>query len=396
VLLFEVGSNVGSLGVQPGDHIVRQTSVAVTFNGMAIPLETLIAVRCSYGWDQPVSTADITLSTYPIAGGTYHDPVEVTVNGVLRFVGILADKDYSNSPRTVVLKARGDLCRAEEYENQNPDLDPFMPEPGIDLSTLLGGPSSGTLKEITLAVLTVCGVDTSNAAAWADPPHVYGLEADEEFMWKFGTTGLSYLHSLFEASAGHRLFHSGDGLLWLAQIIGRPRSGAADLTIAEGVDILDGGNMTRSISKHASTVVVSGLDDGDGFGPLYAVATDGPSPFPPDKTFRVSSSMIETEAFASELANDFWILEVDRELVTGSVSTWRDDVMGPGQSHLVLSGPEQPTSVYGDAGPGGRLGTGEKLWVIGLTLDLNEKGEFTQTMSYLGGGLEADYVPVPV
>src|SRR6185295_19341357 len=200
--------------------------------------DEVLSIHCAYGWDRATSEAQIVLHSKP-ASADYHSDVVIRVNAKVRFVGILTAFDFANWPRSVGIQAKSHLVLAEDYLNQAGETDPEEGQPGLALDALLGVATGGTLQQIVVAVLTICGVDTSNSSRWPDPPHVYGLIAPEEFTWRMGESGMAFLHRVFEASAGYRLFSSGDGDLWMAQIVGRP-SNVWDIWLQQGVDILDG------------------------------------------------------------------------------------------------------------------------------------------------------------
>ncbi len=380
----ELGSALLGLTVPataPGNNIVVSFNrVEVEIGGEVLADDEVLSIHVEYGWDKATSEAQIVLRS-KLATGTYHSDVQIAVNGILRFTGILTNFDYANWPRSVGIQAKSRLVLAEDYLNQDGDTEPDEGQPGLALDVLLGVDTGGTLQQIVIAVLDICGVDTSNAGNWADPPHVYGLVAPEEFTWRMGESGLAFLHRLFEASAGYRLFSSGDGELWLAQIVGRP-SNVWDIWLQQGVDILDGGKVSRGIDKSANGVRVRGYDDGED--PVDVLVIDANLPWSPDVAIvhQVSSPMIEDAAFAAELITTYWLPEVEREVSTATVSTWRDDPFGPTQTFLI------------DALD--RLGMGEPGWVLSNTLEVDEHGQLTQSVNLVAGGADPDAAAVPI
>ncbi len=381
--LADVGfAEPGALG--PADVIVQMTTVDGTLLGVS--LDDIISLKISDGFHQPVSTADVVLRNKP-AVGDYMDPVTLTVNGIICFDnGVMADEwDFTGWPTSVTLHAKHELCKAEKFINQVGDLDAAEGQPGMTLDVLLGGPESGTLKQITTAVLAICGVGY-NPDNFADPPHIYGLEAPEELTWRLGESGLAFLQRIFEASAGYRLFGA-SGQLYLAQIIGRPRDDAPDFTLVYGTHILEGARANRNKSKARNGVTIKGYDDGAGDGPLQVDVVEANYDWSPDVALVevIPSSLIEDETFATELATDYWLPEVNREIWTASIPTWIDVVdvvMGPAQTALLDATDE--------------LDVGEPGWVLGVELTVSENGELVRTVQLAGGGLPADYDPLPV
>ncbi len=73
---------------------------------------------------------------------------------------------------------------------------------------------------------------------------------------------------------------------------------------------------------------------------------------------------------------EYWLGELNREVVKVTMTTPRSDVIGPGQIHLV----------QGPGGSADRLGVGERLWVQTCTGEMTNSGQFSQTVSYIGGG----------
>jgi hypothetical protein len=379
--LGELDLGFAALGGTPASSVaVRRPTLTVTANGNT--LDNVFGAHLTFGWDQLASTASITLAARPeIDDVPYNCTVTVTCGVdqvVKRFEGRLREWDYSFYPRAVVLHAAGTLSLLEEFEQKLDTVGDDEGAPGLELEPLLGiplGSGGGTLKEIISAVLDDVGV-TYTAGLLADPTHEYGLEAPEEFTWRQGETAAGYVNRLCEASEGYRLFNSADGDVYLAQIKGRPR-GSTDLAFTAGVDIFESSRANRSITQTRNSVRVNGLDYGDGDGPVTYLleSSNDIQTVAGSHLFTVSSSLIETEDWAETMAN-FWSGEMNREIVQVTLHTFRDDVIGPAQTHLV------------DALD--RLGTGEPLWVKRVEIDVSG-GEFSQTMTYLGGGLPDDY-----
>jgi hypothetical protein len=99
--------------------------------------------------------------------------------------------------------------------------------------------------------------------------------------------------------------------------------------------------------------------------------------------FEYNNTMLERRANSSpgagiscEAMADYWLGELNREVVKLTMTTPRTDVIGPGQVHLV----------QGAGGAADRLGTGEKLWVQSIAGELATSGAISQTLGYIGGG----------
>jgi hypothetical protein len=375
----------------------RSISLEVTLGGTAIA--NVLSVEIQTGWDQMVATATIALTGLPYDSGgndislAYNQEVVVTAGttptppGTVarRFVGLLKEQEWSLYPRTLVLHCQDYLSLLDEYVMDEGDIDEEEGTPGLSLEGLLGTADGGTLKEIVEAVLWRVSDAFDGLLAWdsanlADPPHVYGTEGPEVFTWPRGAKASDYLADLFRATAGYRLFSSGDGNIYMPQVIGRPRD-ETDLAFRQGVDIFAAG-ARRSIVGAKNQIKVVGYDWGDVDGPLEWTE-DAPNDYQPDAGTHVythNSGQIETEALAADIAV-YWAQEYSREIVRiDGLESWRDDVQGPAQTHLV------------DALD--RLGTGEPLWCLRHTIRVGET--WTVSNSYVGGGLPLDYTPVPI
>lgn len=391
--------------------ILRRVSASADWTGSSSGSFTnILTARASFGFDKRVSEASIVTPTKPAA--TYDDAVTLTMGVVgsnvsVRFIGFVRDFRYSPSPRGVETVCRGLLTRAAEYENwEDPQL--FG---GLMIQDLLGTPT-GTAPEIVKVVLNKAGVSFTDANIQGSST-VYG-DMDEVFIWhngnsdnplidlqEAGETALSYIERYdtvdadFSAVTGsggrYRTFETLGGEVYRFLVGGRPRA-TEEFTFTETVDILDG-NFERSISDTRNYFVVTGYDPGDNTGP-ESFALQESNAFQPDTskhTYRFSSPMIErsTEAqpgsgMSCERLANVLALEFNRESVSGWISTHRDDDIGIAQTHLVQA----------PGGLPGRLGVAEKLWVQSLDITVDEQG-FTQRISYLGGGLPDDDLPVP-
>lgn len=395
--MFDAGAVPGELDLgfaglgsaPPGTLEVASLSLSVTVNDTDITsLTTLLNAKTTCGWDAAVGEARIELTSKP-DGITYGDSVVITGGRknppVVRFTGIVRDWDYSNWPKSVTLLARSELTKLEDVipRDVDVDTDPDEGQPGIDIESLTGSATGSTLRQIVEAVCTYAGLTLPTFTY--DPPHIFGdpdIGAPEKFVWRVKETAMAYLHRVFQATAGARIFSSGDGQIYVAQIVGRPR-GDVDLALIEGYDIYPGSTGQRSITQTRNAVRVYGFDDGEGTGiPLASIieSNDFQGGANPDYFHEVSSDLIETEEYATEIAN-FWLQELNREFVHARISTWHDEVQGPAQTHFVVSP---------------RIGiNGESLWCISHEIDM-APNSWTVTNSYVGGGQPDSNDPVPI
>lgn len=364
----------------------------------------ILSARASYGFDSRIGQASIVTPIFP-GTLTYDDEVTLVMgagNNITRFVGLVRDFQYSLVPRGVETVMKGQLVRADEYENVEDGAGLFG---GLMLNDLLGTPT-GTASTIVQAVLSKAGVSFtgSNIDSTAT---VYGGFYDDAFLWRNGAndanpdvrdageTALSYIerYDEIDAESGggrYRTFETLGGDVYRYLAGGRPRN-TTDFTFTETVDILDG-HFERSISETRNYFYVTGYDPGDSFGPK-AFALQDSNTFQPNTTQhtqRFSSPMIERSldsdpgtGMSAETVTDALSHDFNREIVKGWITTYRDDALGIGQTHLVQA-------------PGGavdRLGVGERLWAQGLDISVDEQG-FTQRVSYLGGGVDSS-LPAP-
>lgn len=390
---------------------LRRISATATWTGGSSgTFANVLSARASFGFDRRVSEATIITPVKPAC--TYDDIVTLNMgvvgsNVIPRFVGLVRDFRYSHAPRGVETICRGLLTRAAEYENFE---DPFY-FGGLTVQDLVGTPT-GTAAAIVRAVLTKANVPYTAANIYGSSV-AYG-DFDDAFIWRNGNsdnpvidlqeageTALGYIERYdaidadFSAVTGsggrYRTFETLGGTLYRYLVGGRPRD-TEEFTFTETVDILDG-QFERSISDTRNNFVVTGYDRGDNTGPESFALQEGNTfqPSTSKHTYRFSSPMIErsleadpgTGMSCERLANVL-ALEFNREIVSGWISTHRDDELGIAQTHLVQA----------PGGLPGRLGVAEKLWVQSLDITVDDQG-FTQRISYLGGGLPDDDLPVP-
>lgn len=393
---------------------VRSISLSATLAGAAI--NDVLSARCSFGMDQLVAEASLVCATKP-AGVNYDQEVIITmgagVNNVQRFKGKVRELNYDLYPRAVALVCKGELNKAAEYEN----WEDAGGGGGLLISDLTGS-ALATDQAIVRAVLTKAGVPYSDANVGgtgvqfgaASPS---GRDLGEQFMWGNGTSpdleasglqigagesALSYIQrfdavsAVYDAaSAGggfYRTFESLSGTVYRTLVGGRPRS-TQQFTFEEGVDIFEANSQReRYLSNY---FIVSGYDDGLGLGGEYfsvsssQAETDGKRPYAFSSPFIQRSNISDAgTGMAAETVANALLLDNLRETVRLTMTTPRDDLIGPGQTHLVQAA----------GGSSDRLGIGEKLWVIRVDVQIDNRGNFSQTMEYLGGGAPDAYLPV--
>jgi hypothetical protein len=241
-----------------------------------------------------------------------------------------------------------------------------------------------------------------------------------------GDTALAYLQKYSqidcfydagppEVAGFYRLYEGIDGTVHISLIGGRPRGtptctftegGSAFIQNTEGVqfDPADGtvNILTASIARDyplGNRTLVIGSDLG-GYQCRYEAVSENPFMTPGSTTYHYDpsppgSDWIDWQNYNSapmgyltsgglfgmdcETVAKARLPEINRETVSGTLTTAEDYLIQPGDVHLV----------QGPAGIPDRLGTGELLWVQGIDFDLeNRNGApvLTQTPTYLGGG----------
>lgn len=396
-----------------------RSHIQVTFAGNVLP--NVLAAQCHHRVGQ-VADARVVVRTKPT--GTYYDAVTITGGrtvtnvGATRFTGYLDDYDSDLFPGYTTLYFLGKMSRADEFENST---DPSgMGIGGLRLIDLVGA-NYASDQAIVTAVLNACNVDLTGATI-GGTGRLMGNQNPWEWIWKAGTptdpkrpqlyrekgqTGWAYIREVDRISA---VWNSGLGTggfystfdgpsAPLRKLIGGRPTGSPDLTFTEGVDILRGSRIKRA-RPVANAVLVKGCDYGDGNGPIQNSIQSSNSfmVYPPRSVLdSYSSPLIEftTEALAAangtaigaggaegmscETIMTARLLDLNREPVGGSIVTYRDEVIAPGQAHLVQ-------------GPGGapdRLAVGELLWCIANTAEWVRRGSvlvFRQRPEYIGGG----------
>ena len=366
---------------------VRTLQHSVTFNGST--LDNVLSFRYALGYDEPVGSAQITLGGWTSPGvllqtsslGTYFDDVSISVDNIVRWSGIFLQWDYSLFPRQVTMQCKGRLEYANRFKL--PIEAVRVEDKGLLLEDLTGS-SSATDQAIVQAVLDYIGLSRGTVTPLGGSGRNYGTIANQEFVWAVNESALSYIQKIDGVSAGYRTFETANGVIFRTEISSRP-SGSPDLTFTEGVDIKEASS-SRSVQNAYNGVRIEGYSVGDYLDPRVWLEIDG-NPFMDTSNPQIYSygnPMIERRAESStgegmscERMAEFWLGELNREIVTVQMTTPRSDLIGPAQIHLIQ-------------GPGGqayRIGVGEPLWVQRVEGTLDQSGAFSQTMQYIGGGL---------
>jgi len=381
----------GSAG---GTTNVRKVFLQAFINGAEV--QNILGARVSLGFDQAVSEA--TVEAGEDAGGgddALNAPVEVYMgagsNNALRFRGLLKERQSNLYPRSVTFVARGMLSLAEEYVLAFSPGDPIVAAQiqknlqnaglnGLPVNDIVGSssPTDGNVVYQVLARVPDLNVDPGNIEDTGTVVGQSSVPAIPAWSWKVGQTALGYVQEI-DKVARMRTFESIGGTIYRRRITGWP-GGEQEYTFTEAVDIFSGRG-SRSIIGLKDAVEVQGLDPGTGIGPVFAsIPSGGGSVWE-----HFSSSLIEradpgdslTSGFTcADVATDIYA-EVNRVTVRLTLTTPRDDVIGPGQTHMVRTVDGAPDRL-----------------VQRVDIEVNS-GAFSQTMTYIGGGT-ADGEPPPI
>jgi hypothetical protein len=355
----------------------------------------------------------------------YNDPVTISMgagtNNILRFNGVFRKFNYSLFPRAVGLSCYGNLIRAHEYEN----IEGTVQYGGLSLLDLTGT-ATPTDQAVVQAVLTKAGV-TYTTANVAGTGVTWGSRSTIQnyvYVWRaammpganivatgyggLGQKALDYIQEWDKVSAVYvdashaagfyRTYETVNGI-FRSLIGGRPRN-VNDFTFSEGIDIEQNAQGTREYPI-ANAAYVTGADFGlANANPVRNVngstfVGQSSNPFQPSTRpvpYQFSSPFIEWALEADggagmncERVGNALLQDLNRETVTASFRTPRDDLVTPGKTMLVR-------------GPGGqpdRLGIGEPLWIDEVTTGVNENGMFYQDIMGTGGGLPDSFTPSP-
>jgi hypothetical protein len=401
----------------------RQVTVSASATGPvtgSITIDNILSAQVSYGFDQ--RTGECRISTPIKPACTYDDEITVTMGAggprddgttapIVRFVGLIRDFRYQQNPPSVEITAKGYLQRAIEYENfEETTVTAWNGAGGLILPDLVGTLTAHS-ADVVQAVLTKANVPFSAANVSGSAVLYGGGLNPSAFLWhsggaafhtmpmpqEQGETAMSYIER-FDAidaeisgpSTGgrYRTFETVGGDVFRVRVGGRPQADP-DFTLVEGRDVLSG-NFTRSITQTRNYFVVKGQAAMGNFGANVFVLQESNEfqPATSKHTYQFASDMIERQdngsttqqpptGMSCETLANALALEYNREIVSGYVETWRDDLFGVAQTHLVEGGP---------GGTIGGLGLAENVWVQSVTISVDDRG-FTQRLSYLGGGL---------
>jgi hypothetical protein len=402
----------------PSSGAVLVRTVMVQASTPSATWTNILSARVSYGFDLRTGECQLVTPTRP-EESQYDQELTVVLgagtNDITRFVGVIRDFQYQTNPASVTTIARGYLTRAIEYENgEETAYNPWTGSGGLLIPDLVGT-LAATAPDIVMAVLDKASVpyDAANIHG-SSVQYGSGVLLVIPFIWRSGGSGInsvpvsqdqgetamSYIErydaidaEITGTNAGGRFrtFETLAGDVYRVRVGGRPQD-TPDFTLTEGIDIL-GGNFTRSISQTRNYFVVKGQDRGSNLGPYnYAIQSENDfQPSTTKHTYQFSSDMIEKSTpgevdgstglpltgMDCQTIAEALELEYNREIVSGSLETFRDDAFGVAQTHLVQGGP---------GGTVGALGLAENVWVQSLEISVDSRG-FTQRLTYLGGGL---------
>lgn len=392
----------------------------------------VVTVAGTSGGSQPTwpTTNDATVTnggvTFQESGVDikYDDVIEITMGAgtnVLRFRGLFRKFTYGMFPRAVGLLCLGYLARAHEYEN----IEGTVEFGGLSLFDLVGTVTA-TDADVVKAVLTRAGISYTGAniggtgVTWGSRSSLHQYV----FVWRaammpganvvmtgyggVGQKALDYISSwdrvsgvyvdATHASGFYRTYETVNGI-YRALIGGRPRN-TVDFTFSEGIDIEANAQGTREYPI-ANAAYVTGIDIAGiaGANPVRNVngstfvgQSSNPFQLTGPVTYEFSSPFIEWALEADggigmncERVGNALLQDLNRETVTATFRTPRDELIQPGDTILVQ-------------GPGGqpdRSGIGEPLWVDAVTTGVNERGMLYQDLVGTGGGLADAYTPAP-
>jgi len=346
--------------------IARETNLDVTIGGGNVA--NAFAARVSLGYDMSYGTASVDIAgDWP--GGNFEDQVDIVVNGEHWYSGVLTEVSYKYYPKAVTAICRGPMWYLDmsRFESDPTATNPTA-EKGLFLEDFVGGPASD--EAIVQAVIDRVGVST-NGGSIGGTGRINGSIAPEEWAWRDGESALAYIQRIDQISLGYRTFESTGGSIFRSQVSVLP-GGGADMSFQEGVDIVEAGN-SRSIIDAFHAVRVSGYAVGDFLEPRVFTAGSG------TRLYSVDSPMIERRAESStgdgiscEALATYWLNELDRVFVKLSMTTPRNDNIGPGQVHNVQAG--------------SRLQHSGDLWVQRVDKEYQPSGAIRQTMQYVGAG----------
>jgi hypothetical protein len=430
----------------------RQIVVEVSIGG--IILQDWIEISTDHGADIQFAKATIIFTQ---EHGSFDDIVEIRAGSIpgnglaLRFRGLRRHANDELWPRGSQIECVGLLARATEYFNgENPTgFD------GLRIQDLLntGRPNGlATAPEIYDAVLTRANVP-HNIANFQGTGRLYGVHW-ALFIWRAGTsgqaiiaenlgafktagqTGRDYCHGFETIEAEYdpgpppvggfyRMVEAPDSTIYVRRMGGRPR-GAIDVDPGSGLPMIFEenkniltGRLTRGYPQGNRCLVV-GMDTAlpnqqalvqahyDGMlSNNIQTDPDGAPHYDPNPP---SSPLIEWSTVAEfngvnggygmdcETCSKARLLEISRQIVSGTITTPEDWLVVPGQTHLVQAIAGQVVNVYGDGRPA-RMNTGEKVWCQHTAMSALHTSigapDLTFSHTYLGGGEPDTALPPP-
>lgn len=333
-------------------------------------------------------------------------------NNRLRFRGQFKKPMRSLWPGVTQLIGKGQLYKAAITRNPNLlTIDPHTFQPGVigtDFSNLGQGVSD---QDMVRFFLDASGVQY-DAGQIGGTGRLFGLQSFKfdqtglpvgPFTWLARDTALSRIEAIDEVSIHesgemtYRTVESLGGIISRFPTGGRPR-GAFDVPqFTQGVDIFRADSDEGGTLELGNYAIVTGFDDGVGLGPQVTVLASsndyqGSALIHAYGSGELSSPMLEYafensdvpppasgydivargRGMSTELAAEYVHAQVNRLTKRLSMTTPRDDYVGPGQTHGVLL----PS-----------LNLTEPLLVQDLTIEINmQAGSWLQTFEYLGGG----------
>ena len=355
--------------------VVRVADLNVTVGGAQV--QQPISATVSLGYDMSYGTATVTVAGPP-PSATYYDTVDITVDAGgdshQWFSGLLTQVQYNLYPRSTTLNCRGRMFLLDQYKITGTDVASTSTDKGLLLGDITGGPA--TDEAIVSAVIGMVGLGL-NGGSIGGTGTTLGTVAPEEFAWRSNESALAYIQRIDAISLGYRLFESTGGSIFRSQVSSVP-SGGTDMAFTEGEDISEGQN-TRSVQEAFNAVRVSGYAVGDFADPRVWYAEGSADVVTGTQVYSFDSPMIERRANSSpgqgiscEAMAGYWLGELNRELIKLTMTTPRNDNIGPGQIHEIANAT--------------RLGLTERLWVQRVDKTFAQTGAVTQSIQYIGGG----------
>jgi hypothetical protein len=223
----------------------------------------------------------------------------------------------------------------------------------------------------------------------------FDLSHTGPFTWPDQEPGLTYTNRIDEVSlaqdAGgnwgqYALVETLAGDIFRVLVTSNPQLvGDADFTLVEHVDLLEGSTSDHDVDHVANRIITEGADP-LAFGStinqyvlaapspyLPADVPNGPDGYPEILYSHPQNAMLEKrltadpgEGMSAQKMAHYLMARLNTELVTAEIVTHRDDLFGPGQTHMV----DSPT----------RLGITQRMWLRSLSIQLTEDGVFTQRL----------------